>query len=48
MLFAGVLAVSLASMPRGSGADAALSQPLDTPLPWIYDADAVAAYWARR
>ena len=48
LLLASVLGLSIASMPRGSGADATSSQLPDPPLPWIYDAEAVAVYWARR
>lgn len=41
----GVLALGLASSPREGAKD---EPGADVPLPWEYDADAVAEYWARR
>ncbi|CAL8467304.1 g6841 [Coccomyxa elongata] len=41
----GVLALGLATAPKEDAED---EPGVDTPLPWEYDADAVANYWARR
>ncbi len=41
----GVLALGLATAPKEDLGD---EPGVDTPLPWDYDATAVADYWARR
>ena len=41
----GVLALGLATAPKEDAGD---EPGVDTPLPWDYDATAVADYWARR
>ena len=46
-LFVGAVAAGVISAPRDATGGAA-PPSLDVPLPWDYDAEAVALYWAQR
>jgi hypothetical protein len=46
-LFVGAVAAGVISAPRDATGGAP-SPSLGVPLPWDYDAEAVAAYWAQR